>query len=145
LVLQWQRAVNRDQSKLNAFKAEAGSLLAIQAFLMIQEGSTFITLLHSPAKYFSITPATSRFFQGGYICFVRDRLPTHESSPVLIQATEKWEVKKMVNGDGMTIKQHYKQPLAYGKLWTPPTDGTEVKKLVPRLLTIGVATSDLSN
>ena len=135
-VLQWQRVVNGDQSKLSVFKAEFGSLLAFQAFLKIWEDTAVITLPHSMEKYFTTTMATSQY-QRQYIGFVGDRLPTHEPDPVLIQGTKGWDMfKKTVNGDARAMEQHYKESLVYGKLWTPPMDGIEVEKLVPCVLAI---------
>jgi hypothetical protein len=55
-----------------AFKAEVGSIVGFQAFLMMREGSAMVTLIHSMAKYFSICAATSRY-QERYIGFVGDR------------------------------------------------------------------------
>jgi hypothetical protein len=75
--LQWQRDVNGEAAKIGVFKAEVGSLLCFQAFLMMREGTAMVTLLHSTAKYFSISSATSRY-QGRYIGFVGDRVPTRE-------------------------------------------------------------------
>ena len=55
-----------------------------------------VTTVHSIAKYFSLSAATSRY-QGKYIGFVGDRLATHEPGPVLLQATKSWAwVKKSV-------------------------------------------------
>ncbi len=60
-VLQWQKDVNGDAACINAFKAKVGSLLTFQAFLVMREGSAMVTVLYSPAKYFAITAATSRY------------------------------------------------------------------------------------
>ncbi len=49
-MLQWQKDINGDAACINAFKAKVGSLLTFQAFLMMQEGSEMVILLHSPAN-----------------------------------------------------------------------------------------------
>jgi hypothetical protein len=127
-VLQWQKDVNGDAAHINAFKAKVGSLLTFQAFLMMREGSAMVMVLHSPAKYFAITAATSQY-QGRFIGFVGDRLPTRKPGPVLIQATKGWEwVKKPIRADGDMLTQAYAQLDAYGKLWSPPADGSEVER-----------------
>ncbi len=135
-MLQWQKDVNGDAACINAFKAEVGSLLTFQAFLMMREGSAMVTVLHSLAKYFAITAATLRY-QGWFIGFVGNRLPRRELVLVLIQATKGWEwVKKLIRADGDVLIQAYVQLDAYGKLWSPPVDGSEVEKAVPFLLAI---------
>jgi hypothetical protein len=71
---------------------------------MMQEGNAMFKVLHSLAKYFAITTATLQY-QGQFIGFVGNRLPTRESGSVLIQATNGWEwVKKPIraNGDAPT-------------------------------------------
>ena len=94
--VRWQRAVAGDSGKISTFTAEVGSLLTFQAFLMMREGSAMVTTVHSIAKYFSLSAATSRY-QGKYIGFVGDRLATREPGPVLLQATKSWAwVKKSV-------------------------------------------------
>jgi hypothetical protein len=108
-MLLWQKDVKRDAACINAFKAKVGSLLTFQAFLMMREGSAMVTLLHSLAKYYAITAATSRY-QGRFIRFVGDRLPTREPGPVLIQATKGWEwVKKPIRANGDALTQAYAQ------------------------------------
>jgi hypothetical protein len=89
-ILQWQWNVSGESAKINAFKAEVGSLLSFQAFLMMWEGSVMVTILHSIAKYFSISSATTRY-QGWHIGFLGDRLPTPEPGPVLLLATKGWD------------------------------------------------------
>jgi hypothetical protein len=89
-MLQWQRDVNGETAKIAAFKAEVGSLLGFQAVLMMREGTAMVTLIHLTAKYFSISLATSRY-QGRYIGFVGDRLPTREPGPVLLPASKGWD------------------------------------------------------
>ncbi len=86
-VLQWKKDVNGDAAHINAFKAKVGSILTCQAFLVMREGSAMVTVLHSLAKYFAITAATSRY-QGRFIGSVGDRLLTREPGLVLIQATK---------------------------------------------------------
>ena len=81
--VRWQRTVAGDSGKISAFTAEVGSLLTFQAFLMMREGSAMVTTVHSIAKYFSLSAATSRY-QGKYIGFVGDRLATREPGPVLL-------------------------------------------------------------
>jgi hypothetical protein len=123
-MLQLQKDVNGDAARINAFKAEVGSLLTCQAFLMMREGSAMVTVLHSPAKYFAITAVTSRY-QGRFINFVGNRLPMRETGLVLIQATKGWEwVKKPIRANGDVLTQAYVQPDAYGKLWMPPANGS---------------------
>ncbi len=135
-MLQWQKDVNRDAACINAFKAKVGSLLTFQAFLMMQEGSAMVMVLHFPAKYFAKTVTTLRY-QGRCIGFVGDRLPTREPGPVLIQATKSWEwVKKPIRANSDTLMQACAQLDAYGKLWWPPADRSKVEKAVPRLLAI---------
>jgi hypothetical protein len=135
-MLQWQKDVNGDAARINAFKAKVGSLLTFQAFLMMQEGSAMVTVLHSLAKFFAITMATSRY-QGQFIGFVGDRLPMREPGPVLIQATKGWEwVKKPIRANGDALMQAYAQPDMYGKLWSPPADSSKVEKAVSRLLAV---------
>jgi hypothetical protein len=56
--LQWKRDVNREAAKIGVFKAEVGSLLGFQAYLMMREGMVMVTLLHSTVKYFSISSVT---------------------------------------------------------------------------------------
>jgi hypothetical protein len=132
--LQWQRDVNGEAAKIEVFKAEVGSLLCFQAFLMMQEGTAMVTLLHSKAKYFSISSATSRY-QGRYIGFVGDRVPTREPGPVLLPASKGWDwVTKTVRGNGEDLEQAYASGANYGKLWTPTRDGTKVEKTMPQLL-----------
>jgi hypothetical protein len=46
-MLQSQKDVNGDTARINTFKAKVGSLLTFQAFLMMQEGSAMVTVLHS--------------------------------------------------------------------------------------------------
>jgi hypothetical protein len=132
--LQWQRDINGEAAKIAVFKAEVGSLLGFQVFLMMREGTTMVTLLHSTAKYFSISSATSRY-QGQYIGFVGDRLPTRKPGPVLLPATKGWEwVTKSVRGNGEDMVLAYATGANYGKLWTPTRDSTEVSKTMPCLL-----------
>jgi hypothetical protein len=59
--LLWQRDVEGEGAKTSTFKAEVGSLLGFQAFLMMREGTAMVTIMHSVAKYFSISSATSRY------------------------------------------------------------------------------------
>jgi hypothetical protein len=54
---------------------------------MMREGSAMVTTVHSIARYFSLSAATSRY-QGKYVGFVGDRLATREPGPVLLQATK---------------------------------------------------------
>ncbi len=64
-MLQWQKDVNKgDAACINAFKAEVGSFLTFQAFLMMRESSAMVTVLHSLAKYFAIIAATSQYQDG---------------------------------------------------------------------------------
>jgi hypothetical protein len=93
-----------------------------------------VTTIHSIAKYFSLSAATSRY-QGKYIGFVGDRLATREPGPVLLQATKSWAwVKKSVRINGEELLQAYTGGLEHGLLWAPATNGTEVEMHVPRLL-----------
>ena len=93
-----------------------------------------VTTVHSIAKYFSLSAATSRY-QGKYIGFVGDRLATHEPGPVLLQATKSWAwVKKLVRVNGEELLQAYTGGLEHGLLWAPTTNGTKVEMHVPRLL-----------
>ena len=88
---------------------EVESLLTFEAFLMMREGSAMVTIVHSIAKFFSLSTATSRY-QGKYIGFVGDRLATREPGLVLLQATKSWAgVKKLVrnNGDNLIQALHY--------------------------------------
>ena len=80
--VRWQRAVAGDSGKINTFTAKVGSLLKFQAFLMMREGSAMVTTVHSIAKFFSLSAATSRY-PGKYIGFVGDRLATREPGLVL--------------------------------------------------------------
>jgi hypothetical protein len=113
-----------------------GSLLTFQAFLMMWEGSATVTMLHSLEKYFAITAATLRY-QGRFTGFVGDRLLMREPGPVLIHATKGWEwVRKPIRDNGDMLMQAYAQLDAYGKLWSPPANGSKVEKAVPRLLAI---------
>jgi hypothetical protein len=89
-MLEWQNDVNKDAACITAFKVKVGSFLTFQAFLMMREGSAMVMVLHSPAKYFAITEATS-WYQGWFIGFVGNRLPIRKPGPVLIQATKGWE------------------------------------------------------
>jgi hypothetical protein len=135
-MLQWQKDVNGDAACIDAFKAKVGSLLTFQAFLMMREGTAMVTVLHSLDKYFAITMATSQY-QGQFIGFVGNRLPTRERGPVLIQATKDWErIKKPIRVDGDALMQTYVHLDAYGKLWLPPADRSKVEKTVPCLITI---------
>jgi hypothetical protein len=59
--LLWQQDVEGEGAKTSTFKAEVGSLLGFQAFLMMREGTAMVTIIHSVAKYFSISSATSRY------------------------------------------------------------------------------------
>jgi hypothetical protein len=123
--VRWQWAVAGDSGKISTFTAEVGSLLTFQAFLMMREGSAMVTTVHSIAKYFSLSAATSRY-QGKYIGFVGDRLATHEPGPVLLQATKSWAwVKKSVRINGEELLQAYTGGLEHGLLWAPATNGTE--------------------
>jgi hypothetical protein len=82
----------------------------------MREGSAIVTVLHSPAKYFAITAATLRY-QGWFIRFVGNRLPTRKPGPVLIQATKGWEwVKKLIRTDGDVLMQ---------AVWCKPMWGTK--------------------
>jgi hypothetical protein len=129
--LLWQRDINREAAKIGVFKAEVGSLLCFQAFLMMREGTAMVTLLHSTVKYFSISSATLSY-QGRYIGFMGDRVPTQEPGPVLLPASKGWDwVTKTVRGNGKDLEQAYASGANYGKLWTPTRDGTEVEKTVP--------------
>jgi hypothetical protein len=85
--LQWQRDVEGENARITVIKGEVGSLQGFQAFLMMREGTAMVTLIHSLAKYFSISSATSRY-QGRYIGFVGDRLPMGEPGPVLLPASK---------------------------------------------------------
>ena len=81
-----------------------------------------VTTVHSIAKYFSLSAATSGD-QGKYIGFVGDRLATR---PVLLQATKSWAwVKKSVRINGEELLQAYTGGLEHGLLWAPATNGTE--------------------
>ena len=132
--VRWQRTVAGDSGKISAFTAEVGSLLTFQAFLMMREGSAMVTTVHSIAKYFSLSAATSRY-QGKYIGFVGDRLATREPGPVLLQPTKSWAwVKKSVRSNGEDLIQAYTGGLEQGVLWAPTPNGTEVEMHVPRLL-----------
>jgi hypothetical protein len=98
---------------------------------MMREGSAMVTLIHSMAKYFSISAATSRY-QGRYIGFVGDRRPTREPGPVLLPASKGWDwVKKLVRTDIDAMEQVYNGGANHGKLWAPTRDGTEVDLHVP--------------
>ena len=84
-----------------------------------------VAIIHSVAKYFSISSATSRY-QGWYIGFVGDRLPTWEPGAVLLPASKGWDwVKKLVNPDATAMEQFYSGGANHGKLWTPVRDGSE--------------------
>ena len=132
--VRWQRTVAGDSGKISAFTAEVGSLLTFQAFLMMREGSAMVTTVHSIAKYFSLSAATSRY-QGKYIGFVGDRLAAREPGPVLLQPTKSWAwVKKSVQSNGEEVIQAYTGGLEHGLLWAPTPNGTEVEMHVPRLL-----------
>jgi hypothetical protein len=132
--LQWQRDVAGENTKATSFKAEVGSLQGFQAFLMMREGNAMVTLLHSVAKYFSISTATSRY-QGRHIGFVGDRLPTREPGPVLLPASKGWDwVKKSVRNSIDGMAQTYSGGAHYGVLWSPTRDSTEVDLVVSRLL-----------
>jgi hypothetical protein len=85
--LQWQQDVEGENTRITVFKGEVGSLQGFQAFLVMREGTAIVTLIHSLTKYFSISSATSRY-QGRYIGFVGDRLPTREPGPVLLPASK---------------------------------------------------------
>ena len=71
--VRWQRAIAGDSSKISTFTAEVGSLLTFQSFLMMREGSAMVTIVHSIAKFFSLSAATFHY-QGKYIGFVGNRL-----------------------------------------------------------------------
>jgi hypothetical protein len=132
--VRWQRTVAVDSGKISAFTAEVGSLLTFQAFIMMREGSVMVTTVHSIAKYFSLSAATSRY-QGKYIGFVGDRLATREPGPVLLQPTKSWAwVKKLVRSNGEEVIQAYTGGLGHGLLWAPTPNGTEVEMHVPRLV-----------
>jgi hypothetical protein len=134
--LLWQQEVEGENAKIIAFKAEVGSLLGFQAFLMMREGTAMVTLMHSMAKYFSISSATSRY-QGRYIGFVGDRLPMREPGPVLLPASKGWDwVKKSVRENLEAMEQVYSGGANNGKLWVPTRDGTKVELHVPRLLVL---------
>ncbi len=93
-----------------------------------------VTIIHSMAKYFSISSATSRY-QGWYIGFVGNRLPTREPGPVLLPASKGWDwVKKSVNPEATAMEQFYSGGANHGKLWTPVQDGSKADLHVPRLL-----------
>jgi hypothetical protein len=132
--VRWQQTVAGDSGKISAFTAEVGSLLTFQSFLMMREGSAMATTVHSIAKYFSLSAATSRY-QGKYIGFVGNRLATREPGPVLLQPTKSWAwVKKSVRSNGEEVIQAYTGGLKHGLLWAPTSNGTEVEMHVPRLL-----------
>jgi hypothetical protein len=60
-----------------------------------------------------------------------------EPGPVLIIATKGWEwVRKPIRANGDPLTQAYAQLDAYGKLWLPPANRSEVEKAVPCLLAI---------
>ena len=114
--VRWQRAIAGASGKISTFTAEGGSLLTFQAFLMMREGSAMVTTVHSIAKFFSLSAATS-CYQGKYIGFVGDRLATGEPGRVLLQATKSWAwVKKSVQSNGDELIQAYTGGLDHGSV-----------------------------
>jgi len=84
-----------------------------------------VTTIHSIAKLFSLSTATSRY-QGKYIGFVGDRLATCEPGPVLLQVTKIWAWdKKSVRSNGDELIQAYTDGLEQGLLWVQ-------QQMVPR-------------
>jgi hypothetical protein len=54
--LLWQREVEGDNAKITAFKAEVGSILGFQAFLMMREGSAMVRWSPSYTLWQNISP-----------------------------------------------------------------------------------------
>jgi len=95
--LRYQQEVKGEATKIANFKMEVGSLLNFQAFLMMREGSAMVTIIHSIAKYFSLSPTMMRY-QGRYIGFVGDQMPNREPGPVMLPVDKAWGwVKKKVH------------------------------------------------
>ena len=133
--LKWQQDVNGEGAKIKTFQLEVGSLHNFQGFLMMREGSTIVTIVHSIAKYFSLASTVMRY-QGRYIGFISDRLPNREPAPVMLPIDKGWGwVKKRVNTSLDGLATAYAAPDAQGKLWAPPGGtGTEAELHVPRML-----------
>jgi len=133
--LLYQQEVKGEAMKIANFKMEVGSLLNFQAFLMMLEGSAMVTIIHSITKHFSLSPTTMRY-QGRYIGFVGDRLPTREPGPVMHPVDKGWGwVKKKVHSSLDELEAVYGPATSYGKRWVPTVPGgTESELHVPHML-----------
>jgi hypothetical protein len=115
--LKWQRDANGDTQKIKQFQEVVEGLQDFRTYLLIKPGSAFVTVLHLPMKFATISEATQHF-QGWYVGFVGNRTATEDPTPVVLQqqSTWKWETKTTPS-DAVALEAHYTaDPTRMGKI-----------------------------
>ena len=59
--LKWQRDVNGDMLKIKQFQEVVGGLQDFWTYLLMKPGSAFVTILHLPVKFVTISEATLQY------------------------------------------------------------------------------------
>jgi hypothetical protein len=118
--LTWQKAIDRDTSKVKVFQETAGGLQEFKTYLFIKKGSTYCTVLHSPMNFMAISKATQHL-QGQFIGFVEDCTVTWEPTPILFPLQKTWQwVKEEVCTTGPDLLKYNQEDASHrGKLWSP--------------------------
>ena len=107
-----------DPNKVTNFKEVVGGLQDFRVFLFMKPGSAYVTVMHSPMKFFAISDATQHL-QGRYIGFIGDRTTTKDPTAIVLpqQKTWTWE-SKVVTTDAASLAAHYADDTnRLGTLW----------------------------
>jgi hypothetical protein len=127
-----------------AFRELVVNIQQVRVYLAMLGGQPYVTMVHTPGVYYSISLATSTY-QGKVLAFIGDCRETKETTPVCLPATKTWEWHTgQANTDFPKLEEFYGAEANRGKLWMlNGNDGTTKETKLPNLLAIPNALVDL--
>ncbi len=133
-----------DKTKITQFQEVAGALQEFKTYLFVKTGNAFCTVVNSPMKFMAISEATQHF-QGRFIGFISDQMPSCKPTAVLFPMNKTWQwVKATVGMHGPLLLDYYEtDPSRRGSLWTPAADCVTREGHVQRLLRIPLVLFEL--
>jgi hypothetical protein len=132
------KAVDRDTSKIKVFQDTTGGLKELKTYLLINKGSTYCSVLHSPMKLMAISKAMQHL-QGRFISFVGDCTVTREPNPILLPLLKTWQwvMEELCTTRPDPLEYYQKDASRQEKLWSLLGVGaTKEETNVPWLLLI---------
>ena len=145
--LHWQCNVNRNATKLAAWKVEATAIPGLQFFAYMQPGEAFLVVGHTLSTIYSTTTGVANY-HGKVILSTRDRTGTRECVPVNLPplAVFAWKKCLAVNDWSKPAEWYAGICAEYGNLWNPtPQNGSRTELLVPRMIALPLSCGQQSS